>query len=334
MRTEQAMKILRVAEHANGKYLQKYKPSNFGRMYYEGLSIQNVSKEIRGAMLGDCWEYDIRSSVIAFKLSIANELLLHINCKEDARRVFALSYYYVEKKDCMIAEIRNETFGANEDLTRDKQVELIKQALTAIGFGATVKETGWRNDQGEWVKSSIQSILRNRDQRSRFLNHYAVKYFIQEQAIFDEYICSYVKANRPDIWNSDLVKAKKQVSRSKVVAWVYQHMETIAMDAARKAILATGNQVLASIHDAVIVKRRLKKDDFCDVLEAMQIATSNPHLRLKATQHERYKRFSIEPEDEIDLRFNKDELLQVLAIKFPDGNVPDEFDISTCFKEI
>ena len=333
MRTEQALQILRVAVFTGGKYLQKRKPSDFGRMYYEGVSTQNVSKDLRRAMLGNCWEYDIRSSVIAFKLSFVNEILAQEYSAESARRTFAFSYYYVEKKDSMIAEICNETFGASKELSSEKKVALIKQALTAIGFGATARESSWKNERGEWVNSSLKGILRNSEQRYRFINHYAVKCFIQEQEIFDEYICNLIKVMRPDIWNSVLVKSGKQVSRSKVVAMVYQHMESIAMNAARKVIAAQGNKVLTSVHDAVLVRRRIGREDLIDVMEAMQTATQNPHLRLKGTQYERYVRYSIEPEDPIDLGFSVDGLLEILATSFPEGYVPDDFNFESCMKE-
>ena len=64
----QAQTILAVAQVLGGRYLQPKKPSDFGRMYYEGTSVQNVNKELRRAILGNCWEYDIRSSVVAWKL--------------------------------------------------------------------------------------------------------------------------------------------------------------------------------------------------------------------------------------------------------------------------
>ncbi len=61
----QARIILAISSVMDGYYVQRKKPSLFGRMYYEGTSVQNINKELRRAALGDCWEYDIRSSVVA-----------------------------------------------------------------------------------------------------------------------------------------------------------------------------------------------------------------------------------------------------------------------------
>ena len=58
----QADTILRVAQHTDGFYVQRRKASSFGRTYYSGISVQNVNKELRRAMLGHCWDYDVRSA--------------------------------------------------------------------------------------------------------------------------------------------------------------------------------------------------------------------------------------------------------------------------------
>ena len=57
----QALTVLRIAQVNDGVYLQRKKPSAFGRMYYEGVSVQNVNKELRRSILGNYWEYDIQS---------------------------------------------------------------------------------------------------------------------------------------------------------------------------------------------------------------------------------------------------------------------------------
>jgi predicted RNA-binding protein YlxR (DUF448 family) len=51
----QADTILRIAQHTNGYFLQEKKASAFGRNYYVGTSVQNVNKELRRAMLGNCY---------------------------------------------------------------------------------------------------------------------------------------------------------------------------------------------------------------------------------------------------------------------------------------
>jgi hypothetical protein len=94
----QALIVLSSSKAFNGWYLQRKKPSEFGRMYYEGVSVQNVNKELRRAMLGNCWEYDIRSSVIAWKMGFAQQYLTSEGLDGDVRRNFPATLNYLEDK--------------------------------------------------------------------------------------------------------------------------------------------------------------------------------------------------------------------------------------------
>jgi hypothetical protein len=71
----QARIILAISSVMDGYYVQRKKPSAFGRMYYEGTSVQNINKELRRAVLGNCFEYDIRSSVVAWKMGWAKQYI-------------------------------------------------------------------------------------------------------------------------------------------------------------------------------------------------------------------------------------------------------------------
>lgn len=84
----QALTIIGVATLTKGYYVQRVKPSQFGRTYYEGTSVQNVNKDLRRAMLGNCWEYDIRSSVVAWKMGYARSLLCDSGLDVDLRKHF------------------------------------------------------------------------------------------------------------------------------------------------------------------------------------------------------------------------------------------------------
>ena len=85
----QARIILAISSVMDGYYVQRKKPSLFGRMYYEGTSVQNINKELRRAVLGDCWEYDIRSSVVAWKMGWAKQYIDAYGQGKDLRKVFS-----------------------------------------------------------------------------------------------------------------------------------------------------------------------------------------------------------------------------------------------------
>ena len=107
----QARIILAIASVMNGYYLQRKKPSDFGRLYYEGVSVQNINKELRRAVLGDCWEYDIRSSVVAWKMGWAKQYIDSREQGEDLRKVFSATLNFLEDKADFMGTVQYFTFG-------------------------------------------------------------------------------------------------------------------------------------------------------------------------------------------------------------------------------
>jgi len=103
----QARIILAVAQQLDGKYLQRKKPSPFGRLYYEGISVQSVNKDLRRALLGNSWSYDIRSSVIAWKMGFARAYMAAHEPSADLRRTFSATLNYLEDKPDFIATVRH-----------------------------------------------------------------------------------------------------------------------------------------------------------------------------------------------------------------------------------
>ena len=110
----QAKTILAVAAVTGGIYPQRRKPSPFGRTYYEGVSVQNVHKELRRAMLGDCWEYDMRSSVVSWKMGFASRLLKDAGLTPDVRKQFPATSLYLEDKTDFMSTVRYFTFDGND----------------------------------------------------------------------------------------------------------------------------------------------------------------------------------------------------------------------------
>jgi hypothetical protein len=184
----QAKLVLAVSSINGAKFPQRIKLSPFGRTYYEGVSVQNVHKELRRAMLGNCWEYDMRSSVVAWKMGYARDLLLQANTDADVRLYFPATTLYLEDKADFMATVRYFTFVGNTTLTEDFQMGLIKQALTAISFGAKSTGSGWTDSSGGWKNPALVDILKNQSERDRFLADPTVKAFIEEQRALDDFI--------------------------------------------------------------------------------------------------------------------------------------------------
>lgn len=286
----QARLILAVAQQLDGKYLQRKKPSPFGRTYYEGVSVQSVNKELRRAMLGQGWEYDIRSSVISWKMGFAASYLASVNPTADLRKTFAMTLCYLEDKQDFIATVRHYTFTADSHCEPDFQKKLIKTALTAMSFGARVSTHGWLDDSGQRHNPALVEIFKNPEERSRFVNCPEIRGFIHEQKLLDDFIYQEAKEHTPEIFQLDYLQSHSgRPSKAKVLAFLYQHAETAVMAIVKRCAQANQRTVLAHIHDAIVVKQRLGPDLKYEIELQMQEQTGNPYWRLAAEEFKRFE---------------------------------------------
>jgi hypothetical protein len=285
----QARIILAISSVLQGHYPQRKKPSEFGRTYYEGTSTQNVNKELRRAILGNCWEYDIRSSVISWKMGWAKEYIQTHAPGQDVRKVFQATTLYLEDKKDFMGTVQYFTFSADSPVPKDLQPKLIKTALTAISFGARASSTGWKSETGEWANPAIVDIFRNTDDRQWFLADKTVKAFIDEQGILDEYLFAKVKQERQDLLRLPVLQTKSgRPSKAKVLAYLYQHDETEIMDVVRAEAAKRGRLPLANIHDAIVFRKKLGVDLKTEIEHCMQEHSGNPYWYLTPKQLERY----------------------------------------------
>jgi hypothetical protein len=161
--------------------------------------------------------------------------------------------------------------------------------LTAIGFGAGLKSKGWKSRDGTWALPSMAEIFWNKNDRDRFVNNLTVKKFQQEQQALDNYLFSNAIAARPKFFASEMFKATKKPSKSKVVAYLYQQSETKVMDVARSVLKQDKRPVIANIHDAIIIRKKLSADMKHEVELQMQEQTGNKYWRLAASHLEPYR---------------------------------------------
>ena len=300
MALRQAKTILGVASVFKGIYLQRRKMSAFGRIYYEGTSIQNVNKELRRAILGNCWEYDIRSSVVAWKMGYAKVYLSLQPGAQDLRRAFSAVLSFLEDKDGFMATVRYEVFKKDSRVPKDLQTDLLKQAFTAISFGAKHNSRGWPNEQGGWTNSAIADIIKNSEERERFLSDATVVKFTAEQNALDSFIFSLVKLRRKDLLRKPILQTPSgQPSKSKILAYLYQHDETEIMDVVRATAAEHDRVPIGNVHDAIFFKRRLGIDLKHEMEMRMQEHSANPYWRLKAKEIKRYTPKSLDEEAEV-----------------------------------
>jgi len=302
----QAKLILNKASANNGIYRQRQKKSPFGRTYYQGVSVQNVNKELRRAMLGDCVEYDINCSVIAWKLGFAQEFLAAHQSTQSVEQVFKSSVCYIEDKRDFMVTIARYVFTGEEELSSEFCVGLIKQAITALGFGARLTSQGWRDSSGEWTNPALVNILKKKAWRTIFFNHWLVRQFVDEQNALDQYLFECVKSQFPLVLQRPHVQTVSgRPSRAKVLALLYQTGETQVMNIVRRITADMGYEPLACVHDAIFFRRALGVDRKLVVEQAMRSETNNPFWRLNAKLLEGYRPVGISDEDDPEVQAHR-----------------------------
>jgi hypothetical protein len=250
--------------------------------------VQNVNKELRRAMLGNCWEYDIRSSVVTWKMTFAQELTNQLYPFKECRKLFWASWLYLEDRADFMRDVRKDVFGKASALSVEFQEKLIKEAITAISFGARANVNGWREKNGDWSNTALGEIFKNAAQRSAFITHEVVQSFIKEQALLDTYIANGLKEEMPDVYFGPLITRNVKPSKSKAVAYAYQQSESRVMDVAYRVLDKRGIKPIARIHDAFVVRHKLSSDLRSEIVEEIKDFSKNHHWKIKPTKLQKF----------------------------------------------
>ena len=116
-----------------------------------------------------------------------------------------------------------------------------------------------------------------------------IRKFIQEQNQLDGFIFDLFKRDASDFLKQPYLQTPGgRVSKSKVLAFCYQHTETQVMDMVRQLALKHDRTPLASIHDAVFFRQRLGTEIKCEIEAEMRDQTANPYWSLGAKELQRY----------------------------------------------
>ena len=285
----QAYVILRVAQICEGKFLQKKNPSYFGRNYYHGINVQSVHTSLREAMLGNCYEYDLRSAATSWKLGFAQDLLAAENSSTSLEDEFGATLFYLQDKAAFTHYVIKATFK-NSNASQEFKEGVIKETLTALGFGAQMKTQGWVV-KGKSFNPALVKIIKNKDERENFVNCDMIVSFMDEQKRLDRYIFDhFTTVVCPVLLREQQLQTQSgRVSKSKIMAWLFQHAETHVMDMIAAEIEKTNNEVIARVHDAIFVKYKISNYDREEIEELICAKTNVPYWRLKEKQIKRYE---------------------------------------------
>lgn len=133
----------------------------------------------------------------------------------------------------------------------------------------------------------------------KFSTNYIIKRFLKEQNYTDDYLFLACKQLDDDFLKlSELKTMGGRISKSKVIAFLYQHYETKAMTAAHSVIVNLGATIIAKVHDAVFIDRKLSLDNRQIVEAEMRIATGLEYWKFDCKEIKRYERpYSMDAEE-------------------------------------
>jgi hypothetical protein len=282
--------ILRIAQLNNGQLPQLKFKSDFGRNYYKNLSVQNVSKRVREAFLGDSWEYDCKSCSASWKMAFAQEWYdskkRHSKSFEDSVSGLTL---YLEYKSEFFDEVIDRTYLAEFPYSYEHKTATIKEAMTAIGFGAKLTMGTWKASDGEIKSSSLLQVFdENTTLLRRFIDCTVVRQYNDEQSILNKYIVGKFSSDATwvaELEASRLNRNRKSYKLNQKISWLFQHAETEMMRIVKKKLQKLGKTVLASVHDAIVVRERLTQKELLVIEKHVRRITKVQYFALGETQY-------------------------------------------------
>jgi hypothetical protein len=200
---------------------------------------------------------------------------------------FLAIYYYLNYKQDYFEDLQQKVFSKTTGLSDDKQKAMIKEAMTALSFGGKLNAQ-WKNKFGEDEVSSVIKIFGNHyiNEQLNFANSVEVTQFNHQQARLDKFIIKKFKALYPFLATMPALQTNSgNMSRSKVLAWLYQNAETIAMDFVRDELKKIGVAVQANIHDAIVVDRKLSDVEVKCIERAVIAKTNLSYFSLGETHY-------------------------------------------------
>ena len=270
-----AQKIWMLSQASGNQLMQIRNESAFGRKYYKGPNLQNTPKMVRHAALGQCHEYDIESSVFAWKLSWFRSICKNYNTVIS----MPATLEYLDHKKSLRKRLAQAVF----DTEADWAVKIIKEFVTAIGFGAPLRSVGYVSD-GQYQRPALAQIITARTRLDRAMADSWVQEFVQEQSNMNDAIVALARVNMaeelaqvPELWEKGLKKLRSNA----VVSYLYQHAEREILNWAEQ--FCEDRQVLLTVHDCIYTRRPVKLAEFRSGLQAF-----GEFFRLEHTEHRPY----------------------------------------------
>lgn len=254
--------------------------SQFGptaRKYYSGLNLQSVSKMLRVAALGRCYEVDFNTSAFSIMLDLAYNILktednaTEANLDEISRVRFSYTREYIREKASIRKQLARETFFYNGSWicgNEARAIEAIKRAMAAIGFGAKMTIANWTDKEGVRKFPAIHMIISNKEAADRFKATEFIQALMEEQRCVGKYILDSQYAQQYNgIFETMKTLNGKSPSPAQKLSCIYQTEERRLLNVAIEECKKQGKKVLLEVHDALYLQDKVMKNDLSAVLQ-------------------------------------------------------------------
>lgn len=280
-----ALKLIKLAQHFDEtvvnpmtgdiRYVipQPYKISPFGRKYYTGgFALQNKSEAVRTAALGRCWSIDIDSSVFRFYKWLA------VNYGVEHHTLDIL----LADKNSFRAELASCLHNVSTD--QNYLIKLVKQSITALGFGA--RDTSFW-DPTTKKQSAIAEIIKNPEDRERLTDH---PYWRDLKRIYNEIKTAITKDR--DFVNEykqeTVFWEKNKYTPDRLMSLLYQQYESNLMKLCIELLDEYQREPKLWVHDGVYTLMHPMKNGEMHVIESILQKEINPYVKFEITEHKPY----------------------------------------------
>jgi hypothetical protein len=231
--------------------------ANSGRCYLNGLNLQNCPKEVRHAALGYCHQYDMRCGAFGVLAAIAKTYAASKNIILNFHNV----KYYINNRNDIRMSITNELWPSETskfkniiDYKRFGGFYRVKEALTAIGFGAKRNATAsWKDINGKWTTTSLNNIFRSKALADKFMSIDVVKELTDEFKLATDIILHRIEEDTvfADCFNLEGLKDSQKLSS------IYQGVESIILNNLIDLLSEYGIDILLPVHDGVYINKKV-----------------------------------------------------------------------------
>jgi hypothetical protein len=259
--------MIQTLSRDSGQLRQGVKQSEFGRLYFKGINLQNCHKIVRTAALGNCHSYDLVSASQAWRIN-------------ECQKIEPATYPYTQELLDNKLVFRNRV----AHIMMSKDLELAKQVLTSIGFGANITDKPWPG-VASYNLPALREILTD-EQLTRLTLSPWFMGFVEEQQAMNNLIYNHFKS----VWNKsqypECIKDKGgKIVKNKCLAWLYQNTEFEYIQALHNYILTrcSDDNILLLVHDAIYLKLSIDVTNLNGILQMI-----NPYLKIEHTKHTAY----------------------------------------------